>query len=138
MTTTFDTLAQGILPATSYYAKGLLAPLLRSMNHILFALAGSYAAPPMLTPDEILNELNEAQAHLDPVHFSHPATLSAEGIASIDRYKTILAETIRLHADEGEPARLGICVAAAASLAADLDWELAGIPRARSDPGSAL
>lgn len=138
MNATFDELAVGVSTGSSFYARGLLAPLIRSMNHILFALAGSNATPPLLTEDEILNELHEARTHLDPTYFNYPTTLSEISILRLTRYQALIEAAINEFTTDGGQARLRTLANATTDFACYLDWDLAGIPPSFSDPGTSL
>jgi len=136
--TSFSELATNVNFGGSYYARGLFPPLLRSMNHIIFALAGSTAEPPMLTPTEVFNELQEASAHLADAYWNYPTEISATAIDRFNLYKNLIAAATMEHDTDGQDQRLRTLAAAAADLAAFLDWEFVGVPTSRSDPGSAL
>jgi hypothetical protein len=138
MSATFAELAEGVNTGSSFYAKGLLAPLLRSMNHILFALAGSSCDPTLLTEDEIRNELHEAQAHLNPAYFYYPTTLGEIALLRLTRYQALLTAAADEFDTDGKAERLRTLTNAAADLICYLDWDLAGIDRNYSDPGTSL
>lgn len=130
-------------------ATGLLAPLVRSMGHILFLLGMTAAetdrsdtAVPLMTPEEKINELAHAKDHLPPlVDITDSPALSVPAKTNILCYYTLINT---LNTDwagwdhEAQINTLRVTTNAAAALAAFLDRELAGFRSDQSDPGTSL
>jgi hypothetical protein len=131
-------------------AMGLLAPLVRSMGHILFLLAcvahedtnPTDPPNPILSPEEKQNELTHAKDHLPPlVDINESPVLSALAKTNIITYYTLINT---LNTDwagwdhNAKMATLRSTANATAALAAFLDQELAGFRSDQSDPGTSL
>jgi hypothetical protein len=127
-------------------AKGLLAPLVRSMGHILFLLAvvssETEAGPVICTPEEKQNELNHAKDHLPPlVDIENSPILSSVAKLNILTYASAIDYLKNDWAGwehDDQVTTLRAAANAAAALAAFLDRELAGFRTDQSDPGFSL
>jgi hypothetical protein len=129
------------------YATGVLAPLLRSMGHILYLTAilaqetnneGEIKMP----EEEKQNELNHAAAHLDATPLANDTgTFSTNAKANILTYATAVAHA-RDSFHNWTPQDRLICLRnlanRAAGLAASLDRELIGLTPENSDPGTSF
>lgn len=127
-------------------AQGLLAPLIRSMGHILFLLGIMAAQTPegqvLMTPEEKQNELTHAKDHIPPLaDISDSPVLSTLAKTNILNYAALVAA---LEADwtswnhNEQLSTLRATANAAAALGAFLDRELAGFRTDQSDPGRSL
>jgi len=127
-------------------ASGLLAPLVRSMGHILFLMAcvasEKEGEPPIMTPEEKQNELTHAKDHIPPLtEITESTALSNAAKAHIVNYAALIAS---LHTDwagwehDSQVETLRATTNAAAALAAFFDRELAGFRSDQSDPGISL
>jgi hypothetical protein len=130
-------------------ATGLLAPLVRSMGHILFLLGCTAAetdrsetAVPLLTPEEKRNELTNATDHLPSLDTTEASeVLSTAAKAHILTYTSLLdflATEWSQWTPEDQLATLRATANAAAALATFLDQELAGFTPDQSNPGTSL
>jgi hypothetical protein len=130
-------------------ARGLLAPLVRSMGHVLFLLGiaasetdRSDTAVPLMTAEEKQNELDHAYDHIPPLgEISDSPVLSTDAKANILTYGTIILnlKTEWASWDHDDQIRtLRATANAAAALAASFDRELAGFRSDQSDPGTSL
>lgn len=124
-------------------ARGLLAPLLRSMGHILYLTAqlSNTEHPTTMTEEQQKNELVHAAEHLDA-----SAVLASDNISSNAKNLILTYQTAVLHARDSFAAwpateRAGLLAQLshrAAAIAAALDRELVGLAGADSDPGTSL
>lgn len=122
-------------------ATGLLSPIMRAMGHLLYALAASSATIPLVTPEEIHDEVRSAAAHLDSTITAEASVLSDEAhqrILHIKTYATQAANDWTEWPEADRPRCLLALVNAFMSLTVFLDRELAGIQYYETDPGSAL
>lgn len=133
-------------PAAQEQARGFLTPIMRAMGHLLYALAGSTATPPVLTAEEVHNEVIAAQTHLASGIFTalplaeHPISILS---ASASFHLSLIVEktgeiTVNWPQlpEADRPRFLLTLINAYAGYTALLDRELAGIYYA--DPGSTL
>ena len=132
-------------------AKGVLAPLVRSMGHILYlvaVLAHEQNTPEgtayfeILSDEEKRNELIHAAAHLDAAALARDATvLSSRAKTNLLSYAVAVNYARDGYTEWSPEERLLLyrnLANRAAGLAAMLDRELIGLSADRSDAGTSL
>jgi hypothetical protein len=122
-------------------ARGLVAPVIRAMGHILFALAALSETPVTMTEEEILDELRAASAHLTGTLTHNPEYLSAPTAGAVTNFAAavrLTSEAAGSWTPEQRISALGTVATAGAGLATLLDRDLAGISVRDSYPGNSL
>jgi hypothetical protein len=121
-------------------ATGILAPLMRAMGHVLYAVAATCDTGYTITDEEAHSELSHAEGHLARTLASvHAAPLSQTGKDRILAFTQAIYDANSEWRDwdhDTRVANLRDLANRAAALAAYLDFECIGLHN--SDPGLAL